>query len=917
MSVALWGWSTRQERIAWKCIARGYHPDAAVLAVCLNDIPELFNNLSRPPRRPAALHERSALVRVVVNAEAREIDSVERLFSEPQHACVGRATRGFFDEVRTLRREVEPDGAALAVIVFPFRFQVTPDAPSRWCRSASRRSAETEKLRRLDLLPAIASIGAVAFDDYDHLSPAGAVRTAETLASSGPAPAAEPAPAVLERALDARGSVTSSRGPRERPPAPGGAALRAWLSARDEPLPAEAATVSHAPARVGGPGGAPRRGVGGGRGAADGDRRASARARRRAACRRLHVGPRAGGALSRPGAVGSRRELSPPLPSERGRAPRGSACARAGTRTADDIPRTGGGARQPGRLRRGVRGAEPRQPRRAGAGYGSRAREGSRARAHRRRGRRGPWRASDPPPPGVVLVLVEALRSPNADRRFRAARALGRIGPAASDAAGPLSDALVDPSAVVRQHAARALGRIGPAGGPPRRAGPPASHGKTPTRRCAARRARPSSACAERRGPRPACARPFARTTRAAVLRRSPSSWSRVVTALRILALGYLPYDDALRHAAKAVSGRPWSEILLLRPGFDLDSNPGWHAFLARCTGYSASGRWTSCSCRSCSCSSSSPSARSSSCGGRRRCSSLSSANVLDPGNVVRLFSGRPFLLSSAIVPRRSLAEARGAAAVAHARPLRRVRCPRVLGPRQLLPSRAAGAGGGGRRPMAGDGASRRGAGGRRPRRRRADGPPGRPPRADGRARIRVGRGGAHGRRPRQRVPAVRRSRSGGGRVRSPHRVAARPPSRGDRPVARSGRGPDGAVLGPRLRGRALLGRLGPAVADDARRDRDPGRPRVASRREGARVARGARRLGPARRARARRRREPALDAAGRAAVPLAPEPDARAVAARARRRRVLLGDGRLLRDLLREPGRALAVRAGLRAGAR
>ena len=50
MSVALWGWSTRQERIAWQRIARRYGPDAAVLAVCLNDIPELHNNLSRPPR---------------------------------------------------------------------------------------------------------------------------------------------------------------------------------------------------------------------------------------------------------------------------------------------------------------------------------------------------------------------------------------------------------------------------------------------------------------------------------------------------------------------------------------------------------------------------------------------------------------------------------------------------------------------------------------------------------------------------------------------------------------------------------------------------------------------------------------------------------------------------------------------------
>jgi hypothetical protein len=125
-----------------------------------------------------------------------------------------------------------------------------------------------------------------------------------------------------------------------------------------------------------------------------------------------------------------------------------------------------------------------------------------------------------------------------------------------------------------------------------------------------------------------------------------------VVAALRVLSLGYLPYDDALRHAAKAVSGRPWPEILLLRPGFELDSNPGWHAFLGALHGLFGLGAvdlvivsvvllfvafslgpilvlrrpeaWLL---------------------------ALVLANVLEPGNVVRFFSGRPFLLSSAVVP--------------------------------------------------------------------------------------------------------------------------------------------------------------------------------------------------------------------------------------------------------------------------
>ena len=41
-----------------------------------------------------------------------------------------------------------------------------------------------------------------------------------------------------------------------------------------------------------------------------------------------------------------------------------------------------------------------------------------------------------------------------------------------------------------------------------------------------------------------------------------------VFIPLRILAYGYLPPDDVLRHVAKAVSGKPWSENQNLTPGF-------------------------------------------------------------------------------------------------------------------------------------------------------------------------------------------------------------------------------------------------------------------------------------------------------------------------------------------------------------
>jgi hypothetical protein len=125
-----------------------------------------------------------------------------------------------------------------------------------------------------------------------------------------------------------------------------------------------------------------------------------------------------------------------------------------------------------------------------------------------------------------------------------------------------------------------------------------------------------------------------------------------LVTALRILASGYLPYDDALRHVGKAISGRPWSEILLLGPGFELDSNPGWHAILGALHRFAGLGStdllllsvvllFVLFSLGPCLL--------------LRRPEawllSLALLNVADPGAFVRLMSGRPLIVSSAVVP--------------------------------------------------------------------------------------------------------------------------------------------------------------------------------------------------------------------------------------------------------------------------
>jgi len=54
-----------------------------------------------------------------------------------------------------------------------------------------------------------------------------------------------------------------------------------------------------------------------------------------------------------------------------------------------------------------------------------------------------------------------------------------------------------------------------------------------------------------------------------------------LLTCLRVIGQGYFPTDDALRHVAKAVSGKAWTEILVIRPEITMDSHPGWHAILS------------------------------------------------------------------------------------------------------------------------------------------------------------------------------------------------------------------------------------------------------------------------------------------------------------------------------------------------
>jgi hypothetical protein len=439
MNVALWGWSTRQERIAYERIARPYHPDQVLLAVCLNDIPELQNNLTRPPRWLAALHARSALVRRIVNAPAREIDSVERLFEQRDAPRVRQAMTRFFDEVRGLRREAEADGARFGMLVFPFRFQVEPGAPAPSIQREIADFCRSESISCLDLLPTLSRVGPSAFVDYDHLSRSGASLVADTILAGGVLPEGHSDRDVLQKRFGTRvpalrDLVSALGDPDAEVRAAAAWAIGAAGEGR-EPAGAEAATRPLAEAL-----------------------RDPQEAVRAAAARAL-------GALG-PKANASVPALLATLDDPRADVRAAAALALAGMELSavavpslvhslgsDDDYVRGFAAWSLGNLGPAAESAVPALVEALGADDTATIVAAALARI-------GPAAAR------AVPALAADLRGPDAGRRWRAARTLGRIGPVADGAVPDLRAALRDPNEMVRAHAARALGRIGAAARP-------------------------------------------------------------------------------------------------------------------------------------------------------------------------------------------------------------------------------------------------------------------------------------------------------------------------------------------------------------------------------------------------------------------------------------------------------------------
>ena len=184
-NVGLGGWSTRQELIAYRRLARPYQPDLVLLGICLNDFAEMQNNLARPPAWLGALHLRFALVRRIVRAEDREIGSIEELFGQPPSPRVEDGFRRVFEDVRTLRDEVKADGAELVVLLLPYRQQVEAGAVPAVPQRRMAEFCAKEKIRFLDLLPVLRGSGESGFIDPVHLSAAGARRVADAVLQVG------------------------------------------------------------------------------------------------------------------------------------------------------------------------------------------------------------------------------------------------------------------------------------------------------------------------------------------------------------------------------------------------------------------------------------------------------------------------------------------------------------------------------------------------------------------------------------------------------------------------------------------------------------------------------------------------------------------------------------------------------------
>jgi HEAT repeat protein len=440
-SVAVQGWSTRQQRIAYHRIARRYRPDLVVVAACLNDIVELEHQLHPPPRLLAWAHARSAFVRWAVAARHHQLRAVEELFRD------GARYDFFLDELRVLREEVLADGVAFAVVLFPYGFQVTKNAPPPRVQQAFAAFCERKGMTCLDLLAPMRARGESTFIDESHLSAEGGRVAAAEILGAKLLPHRSYVPRLLE--------ALRREGPQGR-----AAALsieQGRAEARD--APALAAALGH-----------PDHGV-----------------RAAAAWALGRLGPAA--AVATPGLVAALRDPREPVRAAAARALGSLGTAARATvpsllaaldderavvrwESADALARLRVPVERAPELARAL-GSEDVYVRNFSAwALGEMGEAGGVAarelvemlfaeEGYDLRGAAEAVRKLGPAVRRAVPAVVSRLFEPDPDRRARAALALGKIGPEAAEAAPALRAALRDPQAAVRANAAFALGNIG------------------------------------------------------------------------------------------------------------------------------------------------------------------------------------------------------------------------------------------------------------------------------------------------------------------------------------------------------------------------------------------------------------------------------------------------------------------------
>ncbi|MBI1784679.1 SGNH/GDSL hydrolase family protein [Candidatus Sumerlaeota bacterium] len=185
--IAMPGWSTLQELIAYQRIARKYKPELVLVGFCLNDVAEMQNNMAPPQlmsRIEGLAYRHSNLFRWILRPQAREIYAAEELFSRPGARNVASGWDLTLKAMGGIVKEAREDGCRVVILIFPFRLQVEPDAPAPIPQEKLAKWCIENQVDYIDLLPALKRTGTAGYIDYDHLSKTGAEAVVEALLQS-------------------------------------------------------------------------------------------------------------------------------------------------------------------------------------------------------------------------------------------------------------------------------------------------------------------------------------------------------------------------------------------------------------------------------------------------------------------------------------------------------------------------------------------------------------------------------------------------------------------------------------------------------------------------------------------------------------------------------------------------------------